>query len=168
MKNCLLKRVKATAFKNDGEGEVQRIWNLSTLFVVLCFLLAAVFIYASIDKILHPADFAAIVKDYKVLPNILINLTAIILPWLELVLGVLLVLGRWQKGTLLLMNLLLVVFWATLVLNYYRGVDVGCGCFSTQATESSNMIWYMIRDGGFVLLAALTGGLHLQKCRDAR
>ncbi|MGE4424091.1 MAG: MauE/DoxX family redox-associated membrane protein [Pseudodesulfovibrio sp.] len=141
---------------------MQRIWNLTTLFVVLRFLLAVVFIYASIDKILHPADFAAIVKDYKVLPDILINLTAIILPWLELVLGVLLVLGRWQEGTLLLVNLLLVAFWATLVFNYFRGVDVGCGCFSTQATESSNMVWYMVRDGFFVLVGGTTAILFLR------
>ncbi|MGE4421983.1 MAG: MauE/DoxX family redox-associated membrane protein [Pseudodesulfovibrio sp.] len=141
---------------------MQRIWNLSTLFFVLRFLLAAIFIYASIDKILHPADFAAIVKDYKVLPDSLINLTAIILPWLELVLGVLLVLGRWQEGTLLLVNLLLVVFWATLVFNYFRGVDVGCGCFSTQTTESSNMVWYMVRDGFFVLVGGTTAILYLR------
>jgi uncharacterized membrane protein YphA (DoxX/SURF4 family) len=141
---------------------VQRIWNLTTLFVVLRFMLAVVFIYASIDKILHPADFAAIVKDYKVLPDILINLTAIILPWLELVLGVLLVLGRWQEGTLLLVNLLLIAFWATLVFNYFRGVDVGCGCFSTQATESSSMVWYMFRDGFFVLVGGTTAILFLR------
>jgi uncharacterized membrane protein YphA (DoxX/SURF4 family) len=125
-------------------------------------MLAVVFIYASIDKILHPADFAAIVKDYKVLPDILINLTAIILPWLELVLGVLLVLGRWQEGTLLLVNLLLIAFWATLVFNYFRGVDVGCGCFSTQATESSSMVWYMFRDGFFVLVGGTTAILFLR------
>lgn len=141
---------------------MQRIWNLTTLFVVLRFMLAVVFIYASIDKILHPADFAAIVKDYKVLPDILINLTAIILPWLELVLGVLLVLGRWQEGTLLLVNLLLIAFWATLVFNYFRGVDVGCGCFSTQATESSSMVWYMFRDGFFVLVGGTTAILFLR------
>lgn len=142
---------------------MHRMWKLSTIAVILRLALAAIFIYASIDKTLHPADFAAIVKDYKVLPNSLINLTAIILPWLELVLGVLLVLGRWQEGTLLLVNLLLVVFWSTLVFNYIRGVDVGCGCFSTQASESSSMVWYMVRDGFFVLLGCGAGILHIRK-----
>ncbi len=140
---------------------MHRLWKLNTLSVILRLALAVIFIYASIDKILHPADFAAIVKDYKVLPDGLINLTAIILPWLELVLGVLLVLGRWQEGTLLLANLLLVVFWSTLVFNYFHGVDISCGCFSTQASESSNMVWYMVRDGCFVLVGGATAILYL-------
>ncbi|MFW5836547.1 MAG: MauE/DoxX family redox-associated membrane protein [Desulfovibrionaceae bacterium] len=129
--------------------------------LALRIVLAGVFLYASIDKILHPADFAAIIKDYRVLPDVLINITAIILPWLELVLGVLLLTGRWLEGSLLLANALLVTFWSTLVFNYSRGLDVSCGCFSTQTSESPNMVWYMVRDGFFVLVGLLAGAIHI-------
>ena len=141
---------------------MHRLRKLSNLSVILRLALAAIFIYASIDKILHPGDFAAIVKDYRVLPDSLINITAIILPWLELVLGALLLIGKWQEGALLLVNLLLITFWFTLVVNYYRGVDISCGCFSTKPSESSNMVWYIVRDGGFMLIAILAGGFHLR------
>jgi len=51
-----------------------------------------------------------------------------------------------------LVNLLLVTFWTTLVVNYFRGIDVGCGCFSTTPDQVANMLWYIVRDGFFVLL----------------
>ncbi|WP_081428132.1 MauE/DoxX family redox-associated membrane protein [Oleidesulfovibrio alaskensis] len=92
------------------------------------------------------------------LPDGLINIAAIILPWLELVLGVLFVLGRWQEGTFLLMNILLIIFWFTLFFNYLRGVDINCGCFSTQTSESSSMVWYMVRN--FFLCGPESSGKH--------
>lgn len=49
------------------------------LLVVRLFL-GAVFVYASLDKILHPQAFAEMVYNYQLLPDVLINLTAIILP----------------------------------------------------------------------------------------
>ena len=47
-------------------------------------ILGGVFIYASIDKILNPGDFAKIISNYHVLPFGLENLLAITLPWVEL------------------------------------------------------------------------------------
>ena len=126
--------------------------NLQTVDLVLRLVLAAIFLAASVDKILHPAAFAVIVRDYRILPEFLINPTALLLPWLEAVLGVLLVLGLWREGTLLLVNGLLLTFWATLVLNYFRGIDVNCGCFSTTPGQTGNMLWYLVRDSFFLLL----------------
>lgn len=137
--------------------------KLKYVALALRLVLAGVFLFASIDKIVHPADFAAIIKDYKVLPDVLINMTAIILPWLELVLGVLLLTGRWLDGSLLLVNALLVTFWTTLVFNYIRGIDISCGCFSTKPSESPNMVWYMVRDGFFVVVGLLSGAIHIYR-----
>ncbi len=141
---------------------MHRMRKLSTFPLLLRLMLAAIFIYASIDKIRYPAEFAAIVTNYRVLPDSLINLTAIVLPWLELVLGVLLVLGRWRGGTLLLVNLLLLIFWTVLVFNYFRGIDISCGCFSTKFDESSSMVWYLVRDGFFLCLALCAGAFHVR------
>jgi len=118
----------------------------------LRMLVAGIFLYASYDKILHPADFAAIIKDYRILPDILVNPAAIVLPWLELILGLLLAAGKWLEGALFLVNALLLVFWTALVVNAFRGIDVGCGCFSTAREGGGDMMWYLFRDGVFVLL----------------
>jgi uncharacterized membrane protein YphA (DoxX/SURF4 family) len=128
-------------------------------------VLGAVFIYASIDKIVHPEAFAKAIHNYQILPETLINLTAIVLPWLELVMGVLLVLGVWQHGAVFLANVLLGCFFGALLLNLARGLDIDCGCFTTsQASDShGSMIWYVFRDSFFMALAAFLGFQTLMK-----
>ena len=50
--------------------------------VILLFrvVLGVTFIYASLDKIAHPDQFARIVYNYKILPGFLINIFAVTLP----------------------------------------------------------------------------------------
>ena len=84
-------------------------------------IMAGIFIYASIDKIAHPAAFAKDVYNYQILPDALINLTALVLPWLELLLGLCLLAGIWLPGAVLAVNGLLIVFLAALVFNLARG-----------------------------------------------
>jgi uncharacterized membrane protein YphA (DoxX/SURF4 family) len=118
-------------------------------------VLGAVFIYACIDKIAHPDAFAKAVYNYQILPDIFINLTAIILPWLELILGIFLVTGVFREGSVSLSTLLLVVFMSAMVFNLARGLDIDCGCFSTSTERKSGtpMVWYVIRDSLFLVPA---------------
>lgn len=115
--------------------------------------LAVVFIFASVDKILHPAEFAKAVYLYQILPGPLINLAALILPWLELALGLCLVAGIWLPGVVLWSNALLGTFFAALLFNVIRGLDIHCGCFSTSLDPAgaSLMTWYLFRDAFFLL-----------------
>ena len=118
-------------------------------------ILGAVFMYASIDKILYPAAFAQAVYNYAILPDTLINLTAIVLPWLELILGVFLVIGLFREGSACIVTGLLAVFLGATIFNMARGLDIYCGCFSASTEDTSNapMVWYVIRDGFFLLQA---------------
>jgi len=115
--------------------------------------LAVVFLYASVDKILHPAEFAKAVYLYQILPGSLINLAALILPWLELVLGLCLAAGIWLPGAVLWSNALLGTFFAALVFNVIRGLNIHCGCFSTSIDPAGAwlMTWYLFRDASFLL-----------------
>ncbi len=114
------------------------------------WILGIVFIYASYDKILNPAEFASAVYNYHILPDFLINLTALILPWLELFLGISLISGLFLSGSILICNLLLIMFTAALIFNLYRGLDISCGCFSTSPGEQSVGIWVVARDASFM------------------
>jgi len=116
-------------------------------------ILGGVFVFASIDKILHPAAFAEAVYNYQILPDSLINLTAIILPWMELVLGSLLIVGIWMPGAVLVSNLLLLTFTGVLIYNTSRGLDIHCGCFSTGPAEDPLSIWTIARDAVFLVPA---------------
>ena len=56
-------------------------------------ILGFVFIYAAISKAAEPESFAIAIANYKLLPDFLINISAIILPWIELCAGLLLLFG---------------------------------------------------------------------------
>jgi uncharacterized membrane protein YphA (DoxX/SURF4 family) len=86
----------------SGHGSIKNWRGLS--FIALRLFLGLVFVYASFDKILRPAAFAEIIYNYQILPEALINFTSIFLPWLELHLGLLLILGFWLPGAVLISN----------------------------------------------------------------
>ncbi len=115
-------------------------------------VLAIVFIYASIDKIRHPAAFAQALYNYRILPGASINLVALTLPWLELLTGILLAAGIWMPGAVMLSTGLLVVFMAAMGLSIARGLNVACGCFSTNGSESLTF-WTILRDAAFLVPA---------------
>lgn len=109
-------------------------------------ILGCVFVYASFDKIAHPADFARIVYNYHFLPSLAINLFAVILPWLELMAGMALILGLFVESAALLIGFLLGIFIVALSSAVIRGLDISCGCFST-ASSSEKVVWdTIIRD----------------------
>jgi uncharacterized membrane protein YphA (DoxX/SURF4 family) len=119
--------------------------------VVARLIMAAIFIYASLDKIAHPAAFAKDVYNYQILPDAMINLTALILPWLELFLGLCLVAGIWLPGAVITVNGLLILFMSSLVFNLARGLDVNCGCFGSDGLgPSMSTGWYLLRDTLFL------------------
>jgi uncharacterized membrane protein YphA (DoxX/SURF4 family) len=117
-------------------------------------ILGGVFVYASFDKILHPHEFAEVVYNYQILPDALVNFTAILLPWLELSAGVFLILGLFLRGALFTCNVLLAVFLVAIAFNLARGLDIDCGCFTASADPSSggDMILYLLRDAFFLAM----------------
>jgi len=114
--------------------------------------LGAMFLYAGITKIADPAGFSQAVYNYHLLPAWLVNTTAILLPWVEVVAGTCLVLGLWIPGGALIVSGLLLTFTLALGFNLSRGLDIACGCFSTSATAGKITWWYLLRDSS--LLAA--------------
>ena len=114
---------------------------------LLRLILGSVFIYASIDKIFHPDDFAEILYNYKLLPDTLIYVPALFLPWVELIAGSFLIAGVCPRGSSFIINSLLILFIAAISVNLIRGLDFDCGCFTTAAGDSSDSaILLLIRD----------------------
>lgn len=94
------------------------------LFVGVIFILAAA------GKIEQPAHFADEIRAYGLAPFALTNGMAYILPWAELIVGVLLVLNVWRCEARFLTALMLVVFTAAKVYAEVNHLKIGCGCFS--------------------------------------
>ena len=107
-----------------------RSLNLPLIFRVI---LGIIFIYASYDKILDPAGFSKNIHNYHVTPIAIENLAALIIPWLELIIGVFLIFGLFLEGTTNIIIALLVFFIIILSQAVFRGIDIHCGCFKLEA-----------------------------------
>jgi uncharacterized membrane protein YphA (DoxX/SURF4 family) len=94
------------------------------------WILGLTFVYASSYKILSPADFAKIIYGYNLFPVVLINLIAIILPFIEFMAGLTLIFGIYPRSAAIIINGLLLAFIVALSINLIRGHEFHCGCFS--------------------------------------
>ncbi|MCP4106511.1 MAG: DoxX family membrane protein [Desulfobacteraceae bacterium] len=108
------------------------------------WFLGITFIYASYHKITDPASFAKIIYGYGLVPGFLINLLAIVLPFLELVSGAALIIGVYPRSAAIIVNGMLFVFIVALSVNLIRGHEFDCGCFSFGKTESGAQL--LMRD----------------------
>lgn len=119
-------------------------WRITAL--VCRVILGTVFIYASLDKIMNPEAFAAIIFNYKILPQALVGPAAVCLPWVELFFGFLLITGRLGFASALVLSTLLLVFATAIGFNLARGLDFQCGCFTTSAKTGGSNTTTLIRD----------------------
>jgi uncharacterized membrane protein YphA (DoxX/SURF4 family) len=109
-------------------------------------ILGAIFIVASFYKIVDPQSFAKSIWYYHMVPGNLINLMALIMPWIELLAGVGLIVGVGYRGSLLLISLLTVVFIAALISAVARGLSIDCGCFKASDNGDGSARNALIQD----------------------
>ena len=103
-------------------------------------IVGGVFIYAAASKILVPCELAKDMYLYHIAPGSLINIGAIILPYVEIILGICLIVGIVPRGSALGLSLVLLFFIVLLSINFVRGVDFECGCFGDTKTDICNII----------------------------
>ena len=116
---------------------------------------AGLFLAACVAKIRDPESFALAVHRYRILPEGLVNLMALLLPWIELTSGaaVLAAPVRWRAAGALIITGMLAVFTAAISLNLVRGIEASCGCFSTRADAAVSDAWNLVRNGALIWLA---------------
>ena len=135
-------------------------------------VLGGIFIYAGYAKIflpiMHPrppigvalAFFALQVGSYQILPPGGVNFVAHTLPFAEIVLGLLLIIGWRLRIWAVLSTLLILGFFTAVVRSYAAGMQINCGCF---ATPEPLTLWTVIRDGALAALAlAMTAFAFLE------
>ena len=122
---------------------------ISNRYVILLsrFVLGVIFIYASIDKIIDPISFSSTIDNYHISPYSLNNIAALVIPWLELIIGTFLIFGIFINGSSFIAILLLLLFIFILTQALLRGINVDCGCFDLNADtlEDSQLRIKMIR-----------------------
>jgi uncharacterized membrane protein YphA (DoxX/SURF4 family) len=131
------------------------------VYWAVAILLGGVFLYASFEKIAAPRAFAKIVYHYQLAgPNAFFGVTpanvlAVTLPWLEAVIGVLLVTGLWRREAAGIAAFLLVVFLAAVSYALVQGIDIAnCGCFSVTG-DGRAAGWKLLAGDTALLVAAV-------------
>jgi uncharacterized membrane protein YphA (DoxX/SURF4 family) len=115
--------------------------------------LGFVFIYACVHKIADPGVFALDVATYQLLPLQLVNLTALVLPWVELVAGVMIVVGFRTRAAAFLIAGMMVVFMVALGWALHQDLDMSCGCFASSSEHDPISAMTMLRDAGWLALS---------------
>lgn len=110
---------------SDYLAWIQHPWLLS-----LCrWLLAAVFSISALRKQSNRRGFVVIVQRYEVLPGRWARYYATALPWIELAVGVMLLVGLGTKLAAALSGVLLLSFIVAVGINLLRGRQhLSCGC----------------------------------------
>jgi len=137
-------------------------------YVVLAASLAAaaVFIYAGLDKIRDPLQFADSVAAFAILPAVFVNLLALGLPPFEIACGLLLLGPRTRRIGALAVAVISAVFFTALASALLRGLTLDCGCFGTGAPSRPRMWLELALDGVlfscalFVYLSSITSPVH--------
>ena len=130
-----------------------------TLDVVGCVVrvgLAAVWLVAGGLKAADPAQTYLAVQAYQVLPGGVVSSVAVVLPFIEIGLGLVLLAGVGTRLGAALSGLLLLVFMAGVAQAWGRGLRIDCGCFGGGGQVPADQTAYgleLARDTGFLLLA---------------
>lgn len=122
-----------------------------------------VFLYAGITKIINIPAFALNIDAYQLLPELwMSDVLAYILPVVEILAGLLLIVGLLTRGAAAVTLLMLVAFIVGIGWVWSQGINIDCGCFGSGgevAPEDTNYpqkmaenigmsalcIWLMVR-----------------------
>jgi len=124
----------------------------------LKFFCGLVLAFASLDKLGNPHQFAEMVANFKVLPDSLVPLAGVVIPWLEFFAGLCLIFGIKWRGAALIFCGLMMVYILAMSWDLLSGIDVNCVCFKSDSTEK--ITWMtVLRDvlflwAGFIVLMA--------------
>jgi len=139
---------------------VKRYLSHPWLTIRVQLALGAIFVIAAIPKIADPPSFAHMIYNYRLVPASLINLSALVMPWVELLAGLALILGVWKAAARNVIGILLAVFIIAISINLFRDNAIDCGCFNvadrgkTHEQRIFDMKVDVVRDLGMLLMVA--------------
>jgi len=114
-----------------GGGEIAHLAmskHKKNIILVMRLLLGFIFVYASISKIIDPQTFARSIDNYHMMPFGLENTMAVLMPWVELLVGVALIIGLYVDGAALLAGGMALMFIVAITQAILRGYNIECGC----------------------------------------
>jgi uncharacterized membrane protein YphA (DoxX/SURF4 family) len=138
-----------------GPPRGERVKDLIGLAARL--LLGGVLIWAGAAKVGRPLTSERAVQAYEIFPMDVAGWIGLALPFIEIVLGVLLVLGLFTRPVAIVSTLLMLAFIVGISQAWARGLTIDCGCFGGGGQVGADETRYpqeIARDAGFVLTGA--------------
>lgn len=129
---------------------------LAGLSVPMRIYMGGVFIFASLYKIYEPYEFALSVATYQITPLWSLNFFALTLPWVELFVGVTLVLGFWTRASAFLIVCMMLMFITALTIALTKDLQISCGCFASQEASDDISVETIFRDLAWIALSGFT------------
>jgi uncharacterized membrane protein YphA (DoxX/SURF4 family) len=134
--------------------------------------LSAVWLISGTLKAIDLDQTVVAVRAYDVLPRTAVDVVAAVLPFLEIALGFLLLLGIGTRLVAVAAAVLILVFVAGVAQAWARGLSIDCGCFGGGGAVAPGATAYLqeiLRDTGFLALAAwLIARPHTSLSMDSR
>jgi uncharacterized membrane protein YphA (DoxX/SURF4 family) len=109
--------------------------------------------YLKVDK-LEISQMA--VRSYELLPIPIANFLGLTLPFFEVVIGLLLILGAATRAVAALGGFTMFIFIIAIAQAWARGLNIDCGCFGGGGTVDPGQTRYLqeiLRDAGLVAMA---------------
>lgn len=119
-------------------------------------VLGGVLFVAGFLKVGTPDKSQMAVRAYEMLPVGLANVIGLALPYIEVALGLLLILGAATRIAAIFGGLIMFVFIIAIAQAWARGLTIDCGCFGgggTIAKEDTRYLQEILRDIGLVISA---------------
>jgi len=133
------------------------------LLAALRIALGALFAWAALTKLPNMELFAEETANYRLLSPGMVSAFAVCLAGVEILSGLLLVLGVAVRASAALAAMMLVAFIAALSQSLLRGIDLRCGCFGGSELAS----WWTVGRDALMLGACvpllLAGGGRLRR-----
>ena len=102
----------------------------SSIATLTRLALGALFIFSGVVKLNDPQAFAFAIKGFKLVESHeLIVQATFSIPWTEVLVGALLVLGLWTKAAASALLAMLAIFTGAVISVIARDIDTTCGCF---------------------------------------
>lgn len=105
------------------------------VFFAIRIVLGILLLIAGLSKVTEAQSFAETINNYHLIPYQLTNLAAILIPWLEITVGISLVTGLLVRGGVFLGLILFITFTFAISWAYALGIDTECGCFGTLLNQ---------------------------------
>lgn len=121
-------------------------------------LVGGVWLVAGLIKIPQPAVNVRAVRAYQLLPESMVPTVGYALPIVEILVGLLLLVGLLTRVGAVLSSVLLVAFVVGILSAWSRGLQIECGCFGggggPSANASAKYPGEIARDVGLLVLSA--------------